>query len=123
MTPDFSGKEEFMINMYEYEEEIVDGAPDDMEGHATSPAADHLYEINNSTPVLLDEEKAKYFHTTTTKLLLLSNFARPDLHQGVGFLTTRIRAPDKDDWKKLGRVIKYLRLNKHLPLTLRADDA
>ena len=38
-------------------------------------------------------------------------------------LTTRIQAPDDDDWKKLGRVINYLRLNKHLPLTLRADDA
>ena len=59
MTLDFSSKGEVMIKMYDYEEKIVDGSPDDMEVHATSPAADHLYEANNSTPVLLDEEKAK----------------------------------------------------------------
>ena len=59
MTLDFSSKGEVMIKMYEYEEEIVDGAPDDMEGHATSPAAYHLYEVNNSKMVLLEEEKAK----------------------------------------------------------------
>ena len=122
MTLNFSRNREVMIKMYDYEDEIVDGAPDDMEGHATYPAADHLYEVNNSTPVLLDEEKAKYFHTTTAKLLFLSKRTRPDLNQGVGLLTTMIRAPDEDDWKKLGRIIKYLRLNKHLPLTLRADD-
>ena len=59
MTLDFSSKGEVMIKMYDNEDEIVDGAPDDMEGHATSPAADHLYEVNNSTPILLDKEKAK----------------------------------------------------------------
>ena len=123
MTLDYSNKGEVMVKMYDYEDEIVEGSHNDMIGHATSPAADHLYEVNNQNPTLLDEEKAKYFHTTTAKLLFLSKRARPDLHQGVGFLTTRVRSPDDDDWKKLGRVIKYLRLNKHLPLTLRADDA
>ena len=59
----------------------------------------------------------------TAKLLFLSKRVRPDLRQGVGFLTTGIRAPDEYDWKKLGRVIKYLRLNNHLPLNLLADDA
>ena len=123
MTLDFTNDGEVMIKMYDYEDEIVDGAPTDMEGNATSPAADHLYEVNNNTPVLLGEDRAKHFHTTTAKLLFLTKRARPDLHQGVGFLTTRVRAPDEDDWKKLGRVIRYLRANKHLPLTLRADDA
>ena len=59
MTLDLSSKGEVMIKMYDYEDKIVDGELDDMEGHATSPAADHIYEVNNSTPVLLDEEKAK----------------------------------------------------------------
>ena len=45
--------------MYEYEDEIVDGAPDDMEVHATSSSADHLYEVNNNTSILLDKKNAK----------------------------------------------------------------
>jgi hypothetical protein len=62
------------------------------------------------------------FHTLTAKLLFLSKRARPDLQQAVGFLTTRVKEPDEDDWKKLNRVIKYLRGTKNLNLTLEADD-
>ena len=58
MKLDLSSKGEVMIKIYDYKDKIVDGAPDDMEKHSTSPAAYHLYEVNNSTPVLLDEEKA-----------------------------------------------------------------
>ena len=99
MTLNFSSKGGVMIKMYDYKYEIVDGAPNDMEVHATSLTVDHLYMVNNSTPVLLDKEKSKYFHTTTAKLLFLSKRVIPNLHQGVGFLTMRIRAPDEDDWK------------------------
>ena len=37
-------------------------------------------------------------------------------------MTTRVRAPDKDDYRKLGRVVRYLRQFPDLPLTLEADD-
>ena len=123
MTLNLSRKREVMIKMYDYEDEIFDGALDDIEGHATSPSAAHLYKVNISTPVLLDEEKAKYSHTKTAMLLFIYKRARPDFPLGVSFLKTRIQAPEEDGWKKLSRFIKYLRLNKHLPLTLRADDA
>ena len=53
MTLDFSSKGEVMIKMCDYKDKIVDGAPDDMEGHAISPAADHLYEVNNSSLVVV----------------------------------------------------------------------
>jgi hypothetical protein len=40
----------------------------------------------------------------------------------VSFFTTQVTEPDVDDWKKLGRIIMYLRSCPHLPLTLEADD-
>jgi hypothetical protein len=41
----------------------------------------------------------------------------------VAFLTTRVKEPDEDDWKKLcHHVIKYLRGTPELTLTLEADD-
>ena len=46
---------------------------------------------------------------------------RPDLEQAVAFLTTRVKAPDTDDSKKLGRVLRYLKHAPHIPLTLEAD--
>jgi hypothetical protein len=37
-------------------------------------------------------------------------------------MTTRVKQPDKDDYKKLTRVVKYLRATPKLYLTLEADD-
>jgi hypothetical protein len=122
MTIDFSIQGKVMIKMDDYVDNILAEARDDMEGASTSPAAEHLFEVNNTDPDLLSEMDAQYFHTMTAKLLFLSKRARPDLQQAVAFLTTRVRKPDRDDYKKLSRVIKYLRGEPHLPLTLEADD-
>ena len=37
------------------------------------------------------------------------------------FLTTCVRVPNEDDWKKLLRLMHYLRNTTDIPLTLRAD--
>jgi hypothetical protein len=62
------------------------------------------------------------FHHHTAKLLFLSKRARPDIQTAVAFLTTRVRSPDEDDYKKLGRCMKYLRGTIDMPLTMEADD-
>ena len=58
----------------------------------------------------------------TAKLLYLAKRARPDLQLGVNFLCTSVKYPDKDDWKKLNRVTKYIRYTIGLPLILGIDD-
>jgi hypothetical protein len=40
----------------------------------------------------------------------------------VAFLTTRVKSSDEDDWKKLTRMIRYLRGSIELPLILCADS-
>jgi len=92
-------------------------------GEEATPAADHLFETSEESEPL-NEEDAQYFHTMTAKLLLLfvSKRARPELQQAVAFLTTRVKSPNQDDYKKLGRVNKFLRGEPTLALTLEADD-
>jgi hypothetical protein len=43
---------------------------------------------------------------------------RRDIQTGVAFLTTRVKSPDKDDWGKLKRVLKYLNGTKYLKLSI-----
>jgi len=62
------------------------------------------------------------FHSTTAKLLYLSKRARPDILLPVSFLTTRVQSPNKDDWGKLQRVLKYLNGTRDLGICLRADS-
>jgi hypothetical protein len=57
------------------------------------------------------------------KTLFATKRARPDTGTSVSFLTTRVREPDKEDWVKLGHLMKYLRGTKDLPLILSADGS
>lgn len=95
---------------------MVEESPSDMAGEATTPAANHP----TSTP--LNEAQAQLFHHLTAQLLFLSKRARPDIQTAVAFLTTRVKHPDIDDYKKLARVIKYLRGSRELCVTLEATD-
>ena len=39
----------------------------------------------------------------------------------VAFLTTRVKAPDEDDWDNLKRVMKYIKGTLGFKLSLRVD--
>ena len=56
-----------------------------------------------------------------TQVLFTSKHARPDTGTAVSFLTTRVRAPDQDDWFKLAHLMMYIRGTIDLPLTLSAN--
>ena len=49
-----------------------------------------------------------FFHHNVAKLLFLCKRARPDLQTAVAFLSTWVQRPDRDDYKKLARAMKYL---------------
>jgi hypothetical protein len=62
------------------------------------------------------------FHHNVAKLPFLCKRARPDIQTAVSFLCTRVKSPDVDDYKKLRRVMQYLRHTIDLSLTLEADN-
>jgi hypothetical protein len=119
MKLDFRKRGKVRVSMIEYLEEIIDEFPEAVEATVSSPAADHLFKINEEcTP--LDEEMARSFHTMTAKLLFLCKRARQDIQTAVAFLTTRVKGPDEDDWKKLRRVMVSLTGTRKLVRTLSA---
>ena len=65
---------------------------------------------------------ASDFHTFTAKGLFVCKRGRPDVQTAIAFLTTQVKEPDEDDWKKLVRMMTYLRDTKSMVLTLEADD-
>ena len=111
-----------MITMFDYIDNMLKDLPTDMDGVAITPAANHLFTVNTTNPNTLDDHTSDFFHTNTAKLLFLCQHARPDIQPTVAFLTKRVKGPDTDDYKKLGRVMRYLRATKGMPLMLEADD-
>ena len=122
MSIDFSEKHKVIINMEKYIYDMINELPIDMIGHASTPAANHLFEVNENDPKYLSEDEAMKFHHVVAKLLFLCKRARPDIHTAVAFLCTRVKKPDEDDYKKLCRVLKYLQSTIEIKLTLEAED-
>jgi Reverse transcriptase (RNA-dependent DNA polymerase) len=119
MKIDYSNTGKVVFSRRDYVKNLLEECPDELlkAGTATTPAANHISNINpNATK--LDKEKAEIFHHLVAKLLYLSKRTRPDIQFPVTFLTTRVREPDIDDWKKLGRCLCYLRGSMELDLTL-----
>jgi Reverse transcriptase (RNA-dependent DNA polymerase) len=121
MTLDFTEKGVAKIDMSKYVDNIIMEMPEDMAGVCPTPAANHLFEVNTEAEKL-DETKKEFFHHVVAQLLFLCKRARPDIQTAVAFLCTRVQYPDVDDYKKLVRVIKYLRKTKDMPLRLEAES-
>jgi hypothetical protein len=71
----------------------------------------------------LSEEGSTAFHNLVAKTLYVSKRARLDISTAIAFLTTRVRAPDIDDWRKLSHLMEYLRVDRLCPLTMSADGS
>jgi hypothetical protein len=117
---DYSVLGKVAIRMQDYIRKVIEEAPDDMDGTTATPAAYNLFDVDkNGVP--LSNYKAELFHYFTAKLLFLCKRARPDIQTALAFLCTRVKAPDQHDYKKLARVIRYLRGTATLHLTLQID--
>ena len=107
MTLNFSIPQEVQVQMYDFIDKMLADLPINMDGTTRTPAADHLFTVN-PTPKPLPEETTIMFHHNVAKLLFLCKRARPDLQTAVAFLSTRVKSPDEDDYKKLTWVMHYL---------------
>jgi Reverse transcriptase (RNA-dependent DNA polymerase)/Zinc knuckle len=122
MVIDYSITGKVKLTMYDYIKNILSEANiDTSKPCAITPAAAHLFDVNkNSTK--LDKEDAEKFHHTVAQLLYLCKRTRPDIQTAIAFLTTRVKEPDTDDYKKLLRVLSYLHGTIEFPLTLESND-
>jgi hypothetical protein len=68
-----------------------------------------------------DQARAKAFHNITAKGIYVPKRARPDISLSIAFLTTRVKGPDIDNWRKLCHLVEYLHSMCELPLILAAD--
>jgi hypothetical protein len=111
------------VLMVNYLKSVIAEFPEMITGKAATPAADHLFTVRDKKEArAIEEERALVFHHTVAQLLFMLTRARRDIQIAVAFLMTRVKSPDKDDWGKLKRVLKYLNRTKYLKLKLNVDD-
>jgi len=109
MSIDMTKKGSAIITMSGMEDRIVEDSALDSSGKATtSPASNNLFEIDEQS-IPLEENERKKFHAMVARLLYLSKRVRPECLLAVAFLTTRVLKATQEDACKLQRVLKYLR--------------
>ena len=119
MTFDFSTPGEVKVSMDDYIDKVLTGFPEEIIETAPSPAGDHLFKIRDDEETkVLPEEQGTMYHHVVAQLLFADFHVRRDIQTAVAFLTTRVKAPEKDDWGKLKQVMKYLKGTKRANTTL-----
>ena len=73
------------LKMLDYVKKMLTKALDKMDGKALPPAANHLFDVDEDSP-LVDEDRAQVFHTFVAKTLFLCKHVRPDLHTAAASL-------------------------------------
>ncbi len=107
MTFDFSFTKEVKVNMWDYLRKVIKEFPEEIMEVFTTPAGNYLFKVHDDGKKL-NEEQAEAFHHMVYQLLFTANRARQDIQTSVSFLTTRVKDPDEDNWKKLVCMLKYL---------------
>ena len=95
------------IRMTIYIEEAIEAFPEKITKSAATPAQRDLFNIEDRGDKL-DKSKAEKFHHITAKLLYVCKRCRLDIQTTISFLCTRVKEPDKKDWRKLRRLLQYL---------------
>jgi hypothetical protein len=125
MTIDCTIRGQVKITMFNYIDEILaafDNAEPKGGGTKSSVAPDSLFKVDESCEKL-KQDKAAEFHNLLTKILYATKRARPNTCTVITFLTTRVRAPDKDDWTRLVHLMRYIRGTRTMPLILIANGS
>jgi Reverse transcriptase (RNA-dependent DNA polymerase) len=124
MRLNYTEKGQVTISMEPYILEIVElfKKYDPSDKIASTPAAEHIFKVDETTKKI-PAQMGTIFHHFVAKCLFATKRARPDIAVAVAFLTTRVKSPDEDDWKKLVRMIRYLRGTLNLSLRLSATSA
>ena len=71
---------------------------------------------------MLSSHDRELFHNVVAKGIFVSSRSRPDITPTISILSGRVRSPNRSDWEKCRRLVRYLRCTQNLHVVLRYDD-
>ena len=110
-----------IVDMTRYVEKMVEDFPDKLKEGAKLPWTERLFKVDENSPIL-DEERAKTMYTFVMKAMFVCKRGRPDVQPAVAFLATRVKEPNEQDYRKLVRLMEYMKATAKDVLTLEANE-
>ena len=102
MTIDFRVKGQVKITMPKHIQALLDffdKISPKATGTKTSAAPKDLFTVDDNCKKL-SKERLEQYHSIVAQALFSTKQARPDNGTSILFLTTRVREPNEDDWRK-----------------------
>jgi hypothetical protein len=121
MKLDYSTPGVLTVDMIEYIESMITEFPYELKGSVHVPWSDKLFKVDN-TQKNLETKRRETFHSFVMKSMFLCKRGRSDIQPAISFLASRVLEPNEGDWKKLLRVMLFLKTTKKDLLVLEADD-
>lgn len=100
--------------------DLIESFPEKLRGNSPSLAGSNLFRRGSGG--LLCSNQKETFHTCVTKALFIAKHSRPDVALAVSVLSSCVREPTKDDWRKLRRLVDYMQATQALHLVLKVDE-
>ena len=112
---------QYLCGMIEELEEALEPYGETLDRDYPHPAAKWLFTVKPGIEEL-NEGKADIFRKFVAKLIWVMKRGRPDVEPTTSFLSTRIKAPDKDNWHKFKRLMFWVKTTKDDVRIIGADD-
>lgn len=103
------------FSMPSHIQDTLDTWPEELSEKVSTPAGLNLFDIVDESE-RLDNDRAKTFNSIVPMLLFMSKRVRPDIQVTIALLCTRKTKSNPYNWKKLKRVLKYLKSPKDFKL-------
>ena len=102
MKLDYSQSGKVKIDMRDYVKDMLTSFPMDLnKTKAKTPADVNLFNFDDDDNEQLDMKYKEIFPTTVAKGIFLAKRGRPDIQTTNAYLSTKVQALTKNDWKKL----------------------
>ena len=121
MRLDYSTPGVLKVDMRDYVSMMLDEFPYKLQGNVQVPWSEKLFKVDE-TSKKLEDTRRETFHSFVMKAMFLCKRGRSDIQPAISFLASRVTNPNEGDWKKLLRVMLFLKTTREDLLALEADD-
>jgi hypothetical protein len=111
MVLDFSIPGVLQVDMTDYVKGMIADFPEELSGKTKAPWNENLFKVDPMSK-MLDASQAKLFHTFVMKGMFLCKHGRQDIQPAIVFMATRVTQPNEGDWKKLIKMMNFLKATK-----------
>jgi hypothetical protein len=121
MILDFSIPGMLQANMTPYIKSMIEEFSEKLSGKTKTAWNENLFKVDPNSKHLKTEQ-AKVFHTFVRKGMFLCKCGRQDIQLAVAFVATRVTEQNEGNWKKLVKMMNYLKATKDDVPCMSADD-